>query len=187
MTDKGKMIEAVYKASLTKRATLVIFYLINRANKELTCFPGIKTIASDCNMSDRTVRRALDDLIDCGFVLKESRYRENGGQSSNLYTLNFGEKLETNEYEYVSDVELHVTSENKITDSIETIDFNAYVKDDEGDVVLSSNRDLYDESARLNDSVVCNLNHKNRFKHLSWDDYDSIFSCHGETDSIAPP
>lgn len=81
MTDKGKIIEAVYKASLTKRATLVISYLINRVNKELTCFPGIKTIATDCNMSDRTVRRALDDLIESGFVKKEARYRENGGQS----------------------------------------------------------------------------------------------------------
>lgn len=87
MTDKGKMIEAVYKAHLSKRATLVIFYLINRANKDLICFPGIKTIATDCNMSDRTVRRALDDLVKSGFVKKDARYRENGGQSSNLYTL----------------------------------------------------------------------------------------------------
>ena len=87
MTDKGKVIEAVYKADLSKRATLVVFYLINRANKDLTCFPAIKTIAADCNMSDRTVRRALDDLVASGFVKKEARYRDNGGQSSNLYTL----------------------------------------------------------------------------------------------------
>jgi predicted transcriptional regulator len=38
-------------------------------------------------MSERTVRRALNDLIDEGMIIKESRYRENGGQSSNLYTL----------------------------------------------------------------------------------------------------
>lgn len=87
MTDKGKVIEAVYRADLSKRATLVVFYLINRANKDLTCFPGIKTIAADCNMSHRTVRRALDDLVASGFVKKEARYRDNGGQSSNLYTL----------------------------------------------------------------------------------------------------
>lgn len=33
MTSKGKMIEAIYAACLTKRTTLVIFYLINIATK----------------------------------------------------------------------------------------------------------------------------------------------------------
>lgn len=61
MTNKGMMIEAIYAASLTKRATLVIFYLINRANQELTCFPSVGTIARECNISTRTVQRALND------------------------------------------------------------------------------------------------------------------------------
>jgi len=64
MTDKGKIIETVYTSTLTKRTTFVILYLINRSNKELKCFPGIRKIASDFNMSVRTVRRALDDLIE---------------------------------------------------------------------------------------------------------------------------
>lgn len=85
--NKSEIINEIYSADLTKRATLVAFYLINRANKELTCFPGIKTIAKDCNMSTRTVQRALNDLVDAGYVKKESRYRDNGGQSSNLFTL----------------------------------------------------------------------------------------------------
>ncbi|NPE22820.1 hypothetical protein DWB64_13320 [Fusibacter sp. A1] len=181
------MIEAVYKASLTKRATLVIFYLINRANKELTCFPGIKTIAADCNMSDRTVRRALDDLIECGFVLKESRYRENGGQSSNLYTLDISEKLEANESEYISDNELYVTSQNKETDIAETVDFSTYAKDDEGNVSVSQNSTIYDKSAQINDLVICNFNHPDRIKHLLSGYYEPTFLCQGETDSLVPP
>ncbi|MFT9495901.1 helix-turn-helix domain-containing protein [Anaerosolibacter sp.] len=127
MTDKGKMIEAVYKASLTKRATLVIFYLINRANKELTCFPGIKTIAFDCNMSDRTVRRALDDLVESGYVKKEARYRENGGQSSNLYTLMFdvnNEAVEREKETCHADVN-RLTGED-ISSSLESVTFDVY-------------------------------------------------------------
>jgi len=85
--NKADIINQIYSANLTKRATLVVFYLINRANKELTCFPGVKTIAKDCNMSARTVQRAINDLIDAGYVKKDYRFRENGGQSSNLYTL----------------------------------------------------------------------------------------------------
>jgi len=127
MTDKGQMIEAVYKASLTKRATLVIFYLINRANKELTCFPGIKTIAADCNMSDRTVRRALDDLIECRFVLKESRYRENGGQSSNLYTLSFSQFDEVSDFSQKCDsIKEHSSKENDSISTLESVDFYNY-------------------------------------------------------------
>ena len=87
MTNKGKMIEAVYAASLTKRATLVIFYLINRSNEELTCFPSVKSIGKECNMSMRTVQRALNDLEEAGFLSRESRFYECGGQRSNFYCL----------------------------------------------------------------------------------------------------
>ncbi len=87
MTNKGKMIEAVYAALLTQRATLVILYLINRANKELTCFPCVKTIAKECNISPRTVQRALKDLEEYGFLIRESRYHLQGGQRSNLFYL----------------------------------------------------------------------------------------------------
>jgi predicted transcriptional regulator len=82
------MIEAIYAACLTKRATLVIFYLINRANQELTCFPSVGTIARECNMSTRTVQRALNDLEEAGFLERESRFHERGGQKSSLYHIN---------------------------------------------------------------------------------------------------
>lgn len=89
MTSKGKMIEAIYGACLTKRATLVIFYLINRANQELTCFPSVKTIAAECNMSTRTVQRALNDLEEAGFLERESRFHDKGGQRSSLFKIIF--------------------------------------------------------------------------------------------------
>jgi predicted transcriptional regulator len=87
MTNKGKLIESVYKADLSQRATLVIFYLINRSDQENTCFPSIKTIAKECNISTRTVQRALNDLEKAGFITRESRFHEQGGQRSNLYHL----------------------------------------------------------------------------------------------------
>lgn len=87
MTSKGKMIEMIYTANLTQRATLVIFYLINRADKEMTCFPSVGKIAKECNISSRTVQRALNDLEDYGFLERVSRFHERGGQRSNLYRL----------------------------------------------------------------------------------------------------
>jgi len=91
---KADIINKVYQLELSKRATLVIFYLINRADSELTCFPGIKTIARECNMSTRTVQRALGDLEEVGLVRKESRFHEQGGQRSNLYYLQMPETEE---------------------------------------------------------------------------------------------
>ena len=84
---KTEMLNRLYQVKVSIRATLVLNYLINRANVELTCFPAIKTIAKDCNMSARTVQRALNDLLEAGLIEKNSRFRDNGGQSSNLFTL----------------------------------------------------------------------------------------------------
>lgn len=83
--DKAIVLNRVYAADLPCRAKTVMFYLVNRSNKELTCFPAIPTIAREVGMSERTVQRALKELCEKGFVEKTSRYRENGGQSSNLY------------------------------------------------------------------------------------------------------
>ena len=87
MNNKSLLIERVYSSELTQRATLVAFYLINRADSEGTCFPGIKTIARECNISTRTVQRALNDLEEVGFLVRESRFHVQGGQRSNLYYL----------------------------------------------------------------------------------------------------
>lgn len=91
MNNKSLLIERVYKLELTQRATLVAFYLINRADQENTCFPGVKTIAKECHMSSRTVQRALNDLEEAGFLKRESRFHEMGGQRSNLYFLQIDE------------------------------------------------------------------------------------------------
>jgi len=87
MNSKSLLIERVYSLELTQRATLVAFYLINRVDSEGTCFPGVKTIAKECNISTRTVQRALNDLEEAGFLMRESRFHVQGGQRSNLYYL----------------------------------------------------------------------------------------------------
>lgn len=87
MNNRSVLIKRVYLLELTQRATLVAFYLINRADSEGTCFPGVKTIARECNISPRTVNRALNDLEEAGFIIRENRYHDQGGQRSNLYYL----------------------------------------------------------------------------------------------------
>ena len=72
---------------LPSRARAVYMYLRDRSDAEGKCWPGIKTIARDMNLSRSTVKRALADLEQHGYLAKLPRYRPNGSNTSNLYTL----------------------------------------------------------------------------------------------------
>jgi DNA-binding transcriptional regulator YhcF (GntR family) len=121
MNSKSLLIERVYSLELTQRATLVAFYLINRADSEGTCFPGVKSIAKECNISSRTVQRALNDLEEAGFIVRESRFHVQGGQRSNLYYLQVIEdeqddtqQVEDQMYEDTNDIDVSNEESNNL-------------------------------------------------------------------------
>lgn len=72
---------------LPSRARAVYMYLCDRSDSEGKCWPGIKTIAVDMKLSRSTVKRALADLEQHGYLKKLLRYRENGSSTSNLYSI----------------------------------------------------------------------------------------------------
>lgn len=75
----------IYSTNLPHRAIAVYMYLRDRADKNGACFPAIGTIAADLKMSKSTVKRALGDLEKAHYIRHERRYRQSGGNSSNLY------------------------------------------------------------------------------------------------------
>ena len=77
----------IYAEDLSHREKTVYIYLRDRADASGVCWPGIKTIARDMNLSRSTVKRALTDLEQHGYLAKLPRYRPNGSNTSNLYTL----------------------------------------------------------------------------------------------------
>ena len=77
----------IYIADLPHRAVAVYLYLSDRAGKDGTCFPAIRTIAKELSISVSTVKRAISDLERNGFIRKKQRWRENGGKSSLLYEI----------------------------------------------------------------------------------------------------
>ena len=67
-----------------------LYAVLNRyADKDNgTCFPAIKTLSKRMHTSVSTVKRALNELSDCGAVYIEPRYdKETNEQTSNLYTV----------------------------------------------------------------------------------------------------
>jgi predicted transcriptional regulator len=88
MTMQIELKKQAYASDLKSRALSILMYLIDRSNKELTCFPAISTMAKQLHISGSTVKRALHELVNKGFIKKSARFREkNLGQTSNLYTL----------------------------------------------------------------------------------------------------
>ena len=77
----------IYHSELNHRARAVYMYLKDHADKQGRCWPGIRTIAAELDMSHSTVKRALDDLCKEGLISKEPRWRENGSYTSNLYKI----------------------------------------------------------------------------------------------------
>ena len=78
--------ESVYADDhLPHRAKTVYMYLQDRMNTERQCWPGIRRIASDLRLSRSTVKRALSELEQSGYLRRERRSRKNGGDTSNLY------------------------------------------------------------------------------------------------------
>ncbi len=72
---------------LSARAKMVCLYLHDRANGEGESWYAIGTIAADVGLSRSTVKRALHDLEQHGYLQKDSRHRPNGSSTSNLYTV----------------------------------------------------------------------------------------------------
>ena len=73
--------------NIPSRGKSVYMYLKNRSNGDGTCYPAIATIARELHLSRSTVKRALADLENGGYIRRSPRLRSNGAKSSNNYTL----------------------------------------------------------------------------------------------------
>ena len=78
--------EMIYLDEVSKMAVLVYRYLRDRQGKHEYCYVSHKTIAADNKCSVSTVKRAIKELKDKGYVTVTHRRRNNGSKQSNLYT-----------------------------------------------------------------------------------------------------
>lgn len=69
---------------------LVLIALANRADEDGYCFPGYNRLASQCSMARRTVIYHINSLLNDGIIEKQSRSRDNGSDTSNLYRIMAG-------------------------------------------------------------------------------------------------
>lgn len=77
--------EMIYRDEVSSKAVTIYRYLRDRQGQHENCFPSHRTIALDNKCSVSTVKRAIDELVRKGYVVKENRRRKNGSKTSNNY------------------------------------------------------------------------------------------------------
>ena len=67
---------------------LVLLLLADRANgDDYSCFPSMKLLAEETGVSVRRTRQIVADIDAAGMLRRGERWRDNGGQSSNMFYL----------------------------------------------------------------------------------------------------
>ena len=71
--------------NITTAEYRILCYLLMRAGNQDICYPSLNTISKDIDISLSTVKRAIPELVDKGYLKKVNRKRRNGSSTSNLY------------------------------------------------------------------------------------------------------
>ena len=69
---------------LSPAARCLLRSLIDYLGESEVCWPSVTTLASECGLSNRHVRRILRELESSGWILTSPRRRADGGQTSSL-------------------------------------------------------------------------------------------------------
>lgn len=74
---------------------LLLVLLGDTADEEGLSWPSVKTLASECGCSERSIQRNIDTLVAIGLIEKMERRALSGRQQSNLYRLKMDAELPT--------------------------------------------------------------------------------------------
>lgn len=77
----------IYDLGLSHKAVAVYCYLANRADKYGECFPAVRRISGELNLSKSTVYRAFSELEEHGLLERKARFHTQGGRRSSLYKI----------------------------------------------------------------------------------------------------
>lgn len=76
-----------WELTLKANDKLVLLALADHANDDGECYPSLRKIEAKTGLSKQGLINAIKRLMDLGLIEKQFRTRQDGGQTSNLYTL----------------------------------------------------------------------------------------------------
>lgn len=77
--------EMIFRDDVSFRAQSIYRYLRYRQGKNESCYQSHKTISRENKCSVSTVKRAIDELVQKGYIEKINQRRSNGSKTSNRY------------------------------------------------------------------------------------------------------
>ena len=77
--------EMIFRDDVSFRAQSIYRYLRYRQGKNESCYQSHKTSARENKCSVSTVKRAIDELVQKGYIEKINQRRSNGSKTSNRY------------------------------------------------------------------------------------------------------
>ncbi len=73
---------------VSKHALIVCLVLCYHVDKNARCFPKLRKIAVEARCSRSTVQKAIDELIELGYITKQTRRKEGSKEhTSSIYTI----------------------------------------------------------------------------------------------------
>ena len=82
-----KLMTKAWELDLKANDKLVLLALADHANDDGECYPSLRKIEAKTGLSKQGLINAIKRLMDLGLIEKQFRTRQDGGQTSNLYTL----------------------------------------------------------------------------------------------------
>lgn len=154
---------------------MVYLVLKTYANNETSrAFPSHNTIAKYAGISKTTVKEAIKGLVDKGIIQKEYRYREDSGQTSNIYTLM--DSKEIWESATVEEIK-RASAETEVERSIRILKKAGYSIKKEPSVATdqSSTDSTFSEN---NDNTISNNNNseENRMSRYDLDEIKTLYN-----------
>lgn len=77
----------IFEANLSAYAKLVYLYIERCANGRHFAYPSLKKIAVNCSISKSTAKKVVAELIEKGWLSKETCRFDDGSYASNVYIL----------------------------------------------------------------------------------------------------
>lgn len=145
-------------------------------------------------------------LLEAGFVKKDSRFREKGGQTSNLYTLAYPSQNNENQCKKEFKEEVVKSEENQKSDNceeIETVSFLDYKTSDNGVIEIIDDKLTGDNNEVINYisepnckggiftiQIECHpmfVQSTRILENINCENFMLNMKCHGEGDNLYPP
>ncbi|HHV35916.1 MAG TPA: helix-turn-helix domain-containing protein [Syntrophomonadaceae bacterium] len=79
--------EEIFELDLNAHEKLVYLYLTCTANSNMQASPSLSKIAKQCSISRSTAKRTINNLVEKGWIAKDTRHFQDGNYHSNQYTI----------------------------------------------------------------------------------------------------